>query len=42
MLDDLINSLDDSSDIKPLAILRQVDVSNDGISDLEDSVSGFK
>lgn len=41
-IDDLVDSLNDSSDTKPKAILRQVDVSNNGISVSGNSASGLK
>lgn len=37
-----MNNLDDSSDIKPTAMLRQIDVLSNDISGLEDSASDFK
>lgn len=42
MLDDLIDSLDNSSDTELLAISRQIDVSNNNIPDLRDSIYSFK
>lgn len=41
-IDNLIDSLNDSSDTEPKAILRQVDVSSNGISDPGNSASGLK
>lgn len=42
MLDDFINSLDNSSDIEPLAILKQIHIWNNNIPGLGDSASGLK
>ena len=42
MLDDLIDSLDDSSDIEPSAILRQIFVQSDNISNLKNNASVFE
>lgn len=42
MLNNLINNFNNSSDIKPLAMSRQIDMLNNDISGPEDSVSGLK
>ena len=42
MLDDLVNSLDDSSDTEPSAMLRQIVMPNGDIPNLKDNVNSLK
>lgn len=42
MLDNLINSLDDSSDTEPIAMSKQIDISSNDIPNPRNSASSLK